>query len=96
MPYSPFTGKPITSQTITQIVDQIKTLPKKATIRIGKHLDFSTCLNFEKLKGSKEIHAIPSLRRATSLDSYTSTPRFIRINELPQIKARENIKIQFK
>jgi excinuclease ABC subunit A len=33
-PYSPFTGKPITSQTITQIVDLIKKLPKKSTIYI--------------------------------------------------------------
>ena len=33
-PYSPFTGKPITSQTITQIVDLIKKLPKKSTIFI--------------------------------------------------------------
>ena len=32
IPYSPFTGKPIASQTITQIVDKIKELPKKATI----------------------------------------------------------------
>ena len=32
IPYSPFTGKPIQSQTITQIVDQIKKLPKKSTI----------------------------------------------------------------
>ena len=31
-PYSPFTGKPITSQTVSQIVDQIKELPKKSTI----------------------------------------------------------------
>jgi len=34
IPYSPFTGKAITSQTITQIVDLIKKLPKKATIYI--------------------------------------------------------------
>mgnify|MGYP001449765471 FL=1 len=33
-PYSPFTGKAITSQTITQIVDLIKKLPKKSTIYI--------------------------------------------------------------
>ena len=33
-PYSPFTGKPISSQTITQIVDLIKKLPKKCTIYI--------------------------------------------------------------
>ena len=34
VPYSPFTGKPITSQTITQIVDLIKKLPKKSTIHL--------------------------------------------------------------
>jgi len=34
IPYSPFTGKSITSQTITQIVDLIKKLPKKSTIYI--------------------------------------------------------------
>ncbi len=34
IPYSPFTGKPITSQTITQIVDLVKKLPKKSTIYI--------------------------------------------------------------
>ena len=33
-PFSPFTGKAITSQTITQIVDLIKKLPKKSTIYI--------------------------------------------------------------
>ena len=32
IPYSPFTGKPIESQTVTQIVDKIKKLPKKSTI----------------------------------------------------------------
>ena len=32
IPYSPFTGKPIVSQTITQIVDKIKQLPMKSTI----------------------------------------------------------------
>ena len=32
VPFSPFTGKPIQSQTITQIVDKIKQLPKKSTI----------------------------------------------------------------
>ena len=34
IPYSPFTGKPITSQTISQIVDKVKSLPKKSTIYI--------------------------------------------------------------
>ncbi len=32
VPFSPFTGKPIESQTVTQIVDKIKQLPKKSTI----------------------------------------------------------------
>ena len=32
IPYSPFTGKPIESQTVSQIVDKIKQLPKKSTI----------------------------------------------------------------
>ena len=32
IPYSPFTGKPISSQTITQIVELIKKLPMKSTI----------------------------------------------------------------
>ena len=31
-PYSPFTGKPIKSQSVAEIVDKIKTLPKKNTI----------------------------------------------------------------
>ncbi len=34
IPFSPFTGKPITSQTISQIADLIKKLPKKCTIYI--------------------------------------------------------------
>ena len=32
IPYSPFTGKPIESQTVSQIVDKIKQLPRKSTI----------------------------------------------------------------
>ncbi len=32
VPFSPFTGKPIESQTVTQIVDKIKQLPRKSTI----------------------------------------------------------------
>ena len=31
-PYSPFTGKPITSQSISEMVDKIKKLPKNNTI----------------------------------------------------------------
>ena len=32
IPYSPFTGKPIRSQSVSEMVDKIKTLPKKNTI----------------------------------------------------------------
>ena len=32
IPFSPFIGKPIVSQTISQIVDKVKMLPKKSTI----------------------------------------------------------------
>ena len=28
IPYSPFTGKPIVSQSVSEMVDKIKTLPK--------------------------------------------------------------------
>ena len=31
-PYSPFTGKPIVSQSISEMVDKIKKLPKDSTI----------------------------------------------------------------
>jgi len=32
IPYSPYTGKPIASQTISEIVDKIKEIPNKSTI----------------------------------------------------------------
>ena len=32
IPYSPFTGKPIVSQSISEMVDKIKKLPKDSTI----------------------------------------------------------------
>ena len=50
IPYSPFTGKPITSQTITQIVDKIKELPKKSTIYL-----FAPVVRGRKGEYKKEI-----------------------------------------
>ena len=50
IPYSPFTGKPITSQTISQIVDKIKELPKKSTIYL-----FSPVVRGRKGEYKKEI-----------------------------------------
>ena len=50
VPYSPFTGKPIESQTITQIVDKIKKLPKKSTIYL-----FAPVVRGRKGEYKKEI-----------------------------------------
>ena len=49
-PYSPFTDKPITSQTISQIVDKIKDLPKKSTIYL-----YSPVVRGRKGEYKKEI-----------------------------------------
>ena len=50
IPYSPFTGKPIESQTISQIVDRIKQLPKKSTIYL-----FAPVVRGRKGEYKKEI-----------------------------------------
>ena len=50
IPYSPFTGKRIQSQTITQMVDKIKELPKKSTIYL-----FSPVVRGRKGEYRKEI-----------------------------------------
>ncbi len=50
VPFSPFTGKPIQSQTITQIVDKIKELPKKSTIYL-----FAPVVRGRKGEYKKEI-----------------------------------------
>ena len=50
IPYSPFTGKRIQSQTISQMVDKIKELPKKSTIYL-----FSPVVRGRKGEYRKEI-----------------------------------------
>ena len=50
VPFSPFTGKPITSQTISQIVERIKQLPKKSTIHL-----FAPIVRGRKGEYKKEI-----------------------------------------
>ncbi len=52
VPFSPFTGKPIESQTISQIVDKIKELPKKSTIYI-----YSPVVRGRKGEYKKEIQS---------------------------------------
>ena len=72
-PYSPFTGKPITSQTITQIVDLIKKLPKKSTIYLyapvvrGRKGEYKKDIlgykkrGFRKIKIDDKLHEIESV-----------------------------------
>ncbi len=61
IPYSPFTGKAITSQTITQIVDLIKKLPKKSTIYIyapvvrGRKGEYKKDISSYKRRGFRKI-----------------------------------------
>ncbi len=50
IPYSPFTGKKIQSQTITQMVDKIKDLPKKSTVYL-----YSPVVRGRKGEYKKEI-----------------------------------------
>ena len=50
IPFSPFTGKPIESQTVSQIVDRIKELPKKSTIYL-----YSPVVRGRKGEYKKEI-----------------------------------------
>jgi len=83
IPYSPFTGKPITSQTITQIVDKIKELPKKTTIYLyapvvrGRKGEYKKdILNYKKRGFRKikideklyEIDKIPELNKKIKHD----------------------------
>ena len=49
VPYSPFTGKPIVSQSISDMVDKIKRLPKDSTIYL-----LSPIVQVEK-ENTKEI-----------------------------------------
>ena len=61
IPFSPFTGKPIKSQTVTQIVDKIKELPKKATIYIyapivrGRKGEYKKDILIYKKRGFRKI-----------------------------------------
>ena len=92
VPYSPFTGKPITSQTITQIVDRIKELPKKSTIYIyapvvrGRKGEYKKeILNYKKRGFRKikvddvlyDIDKIPELNKKIKHDIYILIDRII-------------------
>jgi excinuclease ABC subunit A len=77
IPYSPFTGKPITSQTITQIVDLIKKLPKKSTIYIyspvvrGRKGEYKKDILSYKRRGFRKIKidaVLHDIEKAPDLD----------------------------
>ena len=80
IPYSPFTGKRIQSQTITQMVDKIKELPKKSTIYLyapvvrGRKGEYKKdIINYKKRGFRKikiddklyEIDKVPELNKKT-------------------------------
>ena len=92
VPFSPFTGKPIQSQTVTQIVDKIKELPKKSTIYLyapvvrGRKGEYKKeILNYKKRGFRKikidnklyEIDKIPELNKKTKHDISILVDRII-------------------
>ncbi len=77
IPYSPFTDKPITSQTITQIVDSIKKLPKKSTIYIyapvvrGRKGEYKKDILSYKRRGFRKIkidNVLYDIEKSPNLD----------------------------
>jgi excinuclease ABC subunit A len=76
-PYSPFTGKAITSQTITQIVDLVKKLPKKSTIYIyapvvrGRKGEYKKDILSYKKRGFRKIkidNVLYDIEKSPNLD----------------------------
>jgi excinuclease ABC subunit A len=77
IPYSPFTGKPITSQTITQIVDLVKKIPKKSTIYIyapvvrGRKGEYKKDILSYKRRGFRKIkidNVLYDIEKSPNLD----------------------------
>ena len=92
IPYSPYTGKPIESQTVSQIVDRIKQLPKKATIYIyapvvrGRKGEYKKEIMSYKKRGFRklkiddilyEIDKIPELNKKVKHDISILVDRII-------------------
>lgn len=76
-PYSPFTGKAITSQTITQIADLVKKLPKKSTIYIyapvvrGRKGEYKKDILSYKRRGFRKIkidNVLYDIEKSPNLD----------------------------
>jgi len=92
IPYSPFTGKEIKSQTVTQIVDKIKVLPKKSTIYIyapvvrGRKGEYKKEISNYKKRGFRkikidevlyDIDKIPELNKKIKHDIYILVDRIV-------------------
>jgi len=96
-PYSPFTGKPIKSQSVAEIVDKIKNLPKKNTIYLlapivrGRKGEYKKEIasykrrGFQKIKVDGkyyEIDDFPNLNKKVKHDISLVVDRIIINNEL--------------
>ena len=92
VPYSPFTGKPIVSQTITQIVDKIKQLPKKSTIYLfapvvrGRKGEYKKDILAYKKRGFRKIKIdnvlydidnVPEINKKIKHDIYILVDRIV-------------------
>ncbi len=92
IPYSPFTGKKIESQTITQMVDKIKELPKKSTIYLyspvvrGRKGEYKKDILGYKRRGFRkikidgtlyEIDKVPELNKKIKHDIYVLVDRIV-------------------
>ena len=92
IPYSPFTGKKIESQTITQMVDKIKELPKKSTIYLyspvvrGRKGEYRKDILGYKRRGFRkikidgtlyEIDKVPELNKKVKHDIYVLVDRIV-------------------
>tara|TARA_B100000963_G_scaffold360985_1_gene394208 strand:+ start:160 stop:3036 length:2877 start_codon:yes stop_codon:yes gene_type:complete len=97
IPYSPFTGKEIKSQTVTQIVDKIKDLPKKSTIFLyapivrGRKGEYKKEIQSFKKRGFRkvkvdgklyEIDKVPEINKKVKHDIYILVDRIILNSDL--------------
>jgi len=96
-PYSPFTGKPIKSQSVAEIVDKIKNLPKKNTIYLlapivrGRKGEYKKEIASYRRRGFQRIKVdgvyynideIPELNKKVKHDISIVVDRIIINNEL--------------
>ena len=97
IPYSPFTGKPIESQTVSQIVDRIKQLPKKSTIYLyapvvrGRKGEYKKEISIYKKRGFRkikiddvlyDIEKVPELNKKIKHDISILVDRIVLNNSL--------------